>query len=55
MCGLWNDDAYVGRVERDGNSAVLDSELVQQMIGAGEFVEITPAAAKPGPHRPFFN
>ena len=46
--GVWNQDAYVQRVDRDGNSAVLDSNTVQQMIGAGEFLDVAPSAAKPG-------
>jgi hypothetical protein len=46
--GVWNHHAYVQRVDHDGNSAVLDSNTVQQMIEAGEPLYVAPSAAKSG-------
>jgi hypothetical protein len=38
----------VQHVDRDGNLTVVDSKTVQQMIAAGELLDVAPSAANPG-------
>lgn len=44
--GLWNHDTYVMHVDRDDNSAIVNSEFLLRMIKDGALVEIEASKAR---------
>jgi hypothetical protein len=46
--GLWNHDTYTMHVDRDGSSAIVNSEFVQRMMKDSELGEIEASKAQAG-------
>src|ERR1700686_3176892 len=46
--GLWNLDDYIRRVDAEANSAIVNSQFIDAMLGDGALKELRATAAMPG-------